>query len=85
MFFKKKGYNVKLRGRSQIEYVEDGRKLILSSEFLAGDNGIVIYSSSLNAWEDPHSELEVTEEDKERIIKRVSENLEKHRIPFEWS
>lgn len=82
--FRKKQYKVKLRGRSGIEYSEGRKKLLLSSEFLAGEAGIVIYSRSLKTWEPPFESEELSEDTKEKIKTRVIQSLAKHRIPVEW-
>lgn len=85
MFFsKKRDYKVKLRGRSEIEYIEGGKSLLLGSEFLAGDAGIVIYSSGLTHWEPPHENHILSADDIERIKKNILEDLARHGIKAEW-
>ena len=61
MIFKKRAYKVKLKGRSGVEYSEGSKKMLISSEFMSGSNGIVIYSDSIRAWQVPN--------DKEIMIK----------------
>lgn len=82
--FKRQPFKVKLRGRSGIEYSEGRRKILVSSEFLAGDAGIVIYASSLKSWEFPFDDEILSEEDKEVIKSRITQSLTNHKIPHEW-
>lgn len=85
MFFsKKKSFSVKLNGRSEVVYIEKDRRLVISSEFLAGNAGIVLYSSSLSHWEAPHQNETLSDEDRQRIKDNVLSDLAKHKIPAEW-
>lgn len=84
MIFKKKPYRVKLKGRSKIEYIEGDRRLEIDSEFLAGNAGIVIYSSSLKTWNAPFNNEPLSETDKERIKQNILIDLKKNRISAEW-
>lgn len=85
MLFRRRGFKVKLRGRSGVEYAERDRKVLLGSEFLAGDGGIIIYSNTMAAWRTPTGVIPMTEDDKSRVRANVSEDLERHRIPVEWA
>jgi hypothetical protein len=85
MVFLSGPFKVKLRGRSGVEYTEGGRSAVLDSEMLAGDGGIVIYSSSLTSWRTSAGETPMSEEDRNRVKDNVSEGLERHRIPVRWS
>lgn len=83
--FKRKPFKVKLRGRSGIEYSEGKKKVLVSSEFLAGDAGIVIYASSLKNWDPPFEAENLSEEDKVNIKRRITQSLTEHKIPSEWA
>lgn len=85
MFFSKKDYKVKLRGRSEIEYCEGDRKLIIGSEFLAGTAGVVIYSTGLSHWEPPHEAEALSEADLARVKSNVLADLKRHKIKAEWT
>lgn len=85
MFWSKKPFKVKLKGRSGIEYIEGERRVLISSEFMAGeDPGIVIYSSGLANWDPPHDHVNLSESDLERIKSNVFEDLKRHKIIAEW-
>ena len=85
MFWSKKSYKVKLRGRSGIEYTEGKRRIIIGSEFMADeDPGIVIYADSLKNWESPYQHEKLSEDDIERIKSNVLNDLAKHKIKVEW-
>jgi hypothetical protein len=84
LFFRKKSYEVKLRGRSEVEYIEGKRRLRIGSEFLADDAGIVLYSSGLTHWESPHQCEVLSEDDLMRVKANVLADLAKHKIPAEW-
>jgi len=84
-WFKKKPFQVKLKGRSGIEYREGDRKLFIGSEFLAGeDPGIVLYSNSLNFWQPPYEDEGLTEEELTKIKLRIVADLAEHNITAQW-
>jgi len=85
MFWKKKPFKVKLKGRSGIEYIEGERRVLIASEFMSGeDPGIVIYSNDLTSWEPPHDHVNLSESDLERIKSNVLEDLKRYKIIAEW-
>lgn len=85
MFFQKKNdYRVKLKGRSRVEYIENRKRIIIDSEFLAGNAGIVLYSSSLTHLEPPHQNEILSDSDLSRIRSNVLTDLAKHNIKAEW-
>jgi len=84
IFQKKKDYKVKLRGRSKIEYIEGDRRLLIASEFLAGDAGIVVYSDGLDHWEAPHEHIALRSGDLLRVRENVLKDLAEHQIKAEW-
>ncbi len=81
----RKNYNVKLKGRSAIVYVEGDKRMIISSEFLSSPSGIVIYSDSIKKWEAPHEGTKITGQQKEEIKKNITSDLEMHGIRVEWA
>ena len=85
MFFRNKGFKVKLHGRSQIEYIEGKKRLLIESEFLAGDIGIVIYSNNQIRWNPPYENDLLGADDIERIKNNVLSDLAEHKIKAEWS
>ena len=84
MLFKKRAYKVKLKGRSGVEYSEGKKKIFIGSEFMAGSNGIVIYSDSLKAWQPPYENGKLSINEIERIKHNITEDLKGHGIPLEW-
>ena len=84
MFFKKRAYKVKLKGRSEVGYVEGQKNMIIGSEFMAGPSGMVIYSDSMKSWQPPFENEKLTDEDRERIKYNITEDLRSHGIEAEW-
>lgn len=85
MFWKNKPFKVKLKGRSGIEYIEGERRMLISSEFMSGeDPGIVIYSNDLTNWDAPHDQENLSEDDLERIKSNILEDLKSNKIIAEW-
>jgi len=84
MLFRKRVYKVKLKGRSGVEYSEGKKKIFIGSEFMAGSNGIVIYSDSLKAWQPPYENDKLSINEIERIKHNITEDLKGHGIPVEW-
>lgn len=84
MLFKKRVYKVKLKGRSGVEYSESNKKILIGSEFMAGSNGIVIYSDSLKAWQPPYENEKLSIQERERIQNNIKEDLKGHGILVEW-
>lgn len=82
---KRKPYKVRLHGRSEVEYAEGDRKLLIGSEFLAGGGGIVLYGDGLTHWDPPHQNEILTGLDIERIKHNVLVDLEEHKIKAEWA
>lgn len=83
MFWKRKPYSVKLRGRSKVLYREENRQVSLSSEFLGGEGPeIVIYLSITPCWDSPNNHVLLTKADLARIQERVEENL---KCEIEWA
>lgn len=78
MFFKrlfsKKTFRVKFGGRQGLRYFEDDKKMHISSESLvkiAGQNGVIIYKSSIRNWDSPYDGNILSDSDKERILDNI--------------
>lgn len=84
MFFKKKPYSVKLRGKSKVIYSEGIKKMNLYYEMTAGE-GIVLYDDELERWDAPDDKITISDEKRSQIKKNISEGLGKHKIPVVWS
>ena len=84
MIFRKKKLSVKVTGRAGLIYKEDGKTLMADSEMLAGgDYDMVIFTDSINKWEPPYDNIELSEEDKKRMKSNITSELKNIRI--EWS
>ena len=77
MFFNKKKYKVKLKGRSKLEYTDGDKKLYFSTELMAGSNGIVIYSDSFE-------KEKLSTQERIKIKNNITEDLKKHNILTQW-
>lgn len=80
----KQHYKVKLRGRSEVEYIEGSKHVVIGAEMLSGEIDMVLYASSLLSWESPFQGENLTDEDKKRIMENVASDLKKHDISAEW-
>ena len=83
MIFKNKA-KVKLLGRSTIEYSITGKKIVINSEMLVGDNDMVIYSNSIEYWILKNEKQKITPEEKQSIIIEITEYFNKKRIKIVW-
>lgn len=82
--FNKKLFSIKITGRAGLIYKENGKTLMVDSEMLAGkEYDMVIYMDSINKWEPPNNNLQLTEKEKERIKSNITSELKNIRI--EWS
>ncbi|PTN12730.1 Imm74 family immunity protein [Nitrosomonas aestuarii] len=84
MFFDSRDYNVSLKGRSRIIYSEGKRKAHIESEMLTGSTDLVIYFDRFRAWQSPFEKINVTDEDKQRIKRNISKELEGKGLVIEW-
>lgn len=57
--------------RDEWKYIEGDRQLILVAERGLGDPQLLIYASSVKRWLPPHENEEITDADRERILKKV--------------
>ena len=84
MFFKSKGYKVKIKGRSGVIYEEGKRKLFISAEMMTGAIDLVIYVSSMQSWKAPFNGTLLTVDDKKRIKFNISQELKSKGLRIEW-
>ena len=64
-------------------YSDAGRVMKIDSEMLAcGEYDMVIYERSMQAWQPPHDNDPITEEDRSRIKQDIERHLKRCRI--EW-
>lgn len=84
MWFHKRGYKVRLRGATAVEYQKNGRRLVLGVEFLVGDEGIVIYGRKPLRWEPPHDGEAITEAEALQIKEDVLADLVRNKIVADW-
>ena len=84
MFFKNQNYRVSLRGRAGIEYLENGRTMLIDSEMLVGPEfEMVVYTRSMASWEPPDQNEPVTPGDVERIKANLEREMKRVRIDWE--
>jgi len=65
------GFSVHVLGRTGIEYTEGARSVFVDSEVLAGGHGIAISKGSIKAWQPPHQDEKITEEERQRIVDNI--------------
>jgi len=85
MFFKKKPYEVHLRGRSKIYYNEGDHQAIIGVEMLTGDIDFVVYLNELKKWESPYDNEALSDIDKQRMKLNIEKELLKKNIRLEWA
>jgi hypothetical protein len=73
LFFRKK--KVQCLGRSGIKYRAHGKSLRIDSEFTSDPLGVVIYDKAEWTWDEPHSNLRITPEEKTAIMSEVEEHF----------
>jgi Immunity protein 74 len=65
------GFSVEVQGRTGILYSEGGKVMRIDSEVLAGPAGMMLYTDSMNGWDPPYSEVEVSVAEKSRIVENI--------------
>lgn len=65
------GFSVEALGRTGLRYSEAGKTLKIDSEVLAGPSGMVVYTDSINHWEEPHHVEPFSDADRQRVIENV--------------
>jgi hypothetical protein len=66
------GFEVRLRGRSGLQYIAAGRTLEIDAEMLTGPLDLVIHRSSVGRWSD--GEI-VGDDEREEILSNVASVL----------
>lgn len=82
--FEKKKFRVKLKGNRKVVYSEGSKKLNFPIEFLAGNDGIVIYEKGAIHWLPPFENEIITNSHKNDIKNNIEKDLAKHNILVEW-
>lgn len=77
LFFKKRKFKVKLKGRAGILYIEGEREININSELLLRPYGILIYKSSIKNWNPPHNDELIDDIERNRILNNVVSDFEK--------
>lgn len=65
------GYSVEVLGRTGVIYREGSKTMQIDSEILAGPSGIVIYTDSINSWDEPNDVSRIDDKERERIISNI--------------
>ena len=66
------GVTVEVLGRTGIRYSERGRSCFVDSEVLSSP-AIVVWPSGIHRWDQPHEDDALTDDDRRRILKNISE------------
>ena len=69
-------------GRDTYLYVEGDHKLEVYAEMLIGNPARAIDSSGIDRWLPPHDSEEISEADKERILKNACRYFEKQHTTY---
>jgi hypothetical protein len=68
------GFVVKiLSARGGLAYLEGERSIEIESEFTVGSKGVLLYGDSIARWRGPSGEEQVSGEDRQRIIRNISD------------
>lgn len=70
-------------GRTGIEYTEGARSVFVDSEVLAGEHGIAISKGSIRAWQPPHQDEKISEEERQRIVDNICRAIRFQNQPVE--
>jgi hypothetical protein len=82
--FGSKDFTVSLKGRSGIVYTEGKHKALIEAEMMTGSTDFVIYFDRFSSWQEPYEYLEISEEDRIRIKKNITTELERKGLEIEW-
>lgn len=80
----KRPYEVQVKGRSTIIYMEGEHKATIGAEMMAGETDLVIYFSGFKAWEQPFENEVITEQDRERIKGNIAVDLNREGLVVDW-
>ncbi len=70
------GFSVRFKGLHDIEYREGDKLLIAFRERLIGDPNMEIDSSSIESWEAPYEQENITPEKKQQILSNICAALD---------
>jgi hypothetical protein len=65
------GYSVEVLGRTGLRYVEGTKSMSIDSEALTGPDGLMVYRSSIRAWDLPSSQEPIDEATRDRILDNI--------------
>lgn len=82
--FSKGDVNMKITGLSSHIKVHDfeGKSMVIEGEMIV--NGFVAYKSSMTHWEEPNRHLNVSDEDRNRLINAVIEESKNKGFSIEF-
>jgi len=81
--FRKHTTKIELTGRAGMIYSDADRVMKIDCEMLAkGEYDMVIYERSMHAWQPPHEDESVTDEEISKIKRDIENHLKRCRI--EW-
>lgn len=62
-----------LSARGGLRYLEGKRSVVIESEFTPGSKGVLLYGDSIALWRGPNAHEPVSADDRQRIIKNISD------------
>jgi hypothetical protein len=65
------GFSVEVVGRTHVRYREGERSILIDAEVLAPGRGIAIFTKSIKAWNAPHDQEAMSEEQKIAIAENI--------------
>jgi hypothetical protein len=73
MLSRNRQFKVKTVSRGRVDYIEGDRTMHVSVE--PAYNGTIIYTRTIRAWEAPYEDVPVTDEDRQRILTNLQNDL----------
>ena len=67
------GFTVEVLGTTGLIYSERGWKMFVDSEVSTGNEGMIVYSSSIKRWEEPHTTDAISDAEKQRILNNIQD------------
>jgi hypothetical protein len=58
--------------------------VLIEAEMMTGSTDLVIYFDRIRSWQAPYEDQEISEDDKMRIKKNISKELERKGLVVEW-
>jgi len=77
LYVSSEGFSVEVTGRTRILYSENGRTILVDTEFLAGPSSLVIFADSIKCWQPPLDGEIIKEEERRRVLANI-------RAAFHW-